>query len=363
MKLGPFVLRPQFKRAGNITEYEMHLKKKSLWLKSVALAASTMVGGCTSATTEDPTRTVSEALEAVSNSSDAVEVADLLRGLNGPRVEAVEGFHCDTSPDITSVDVCGKSLPATVKLEWTDCAAPRRGGGGGRGGHPRGGPPPSGGADGGQLPPPPPGGGERMMGGGGHARGPSSGTVEIASTYSTPDGCEGAIVQEQSVSFQISRAGEDGSVSTAQGTTASTLTLVADAPPQKKATQADVTRTLTDASGAVVRSVHLTGAMSVEFSSDTPPTRTINGAYAEAFADGTQGSVTLAAIVRPPRNVCPWPVSGTLTRTTADGASHTLVFGPECGDATLDGAEVELPEHQRPERPRPQQPRPEQSGY
>ena len=349
----------------------MHMKKKSLWLKSVALVASAMVGGCTGATTEDPTTTVSEALEAASNSSDAVEVADLLRNLKGPRVEAVEGFHCDSSPDITYVDVCGKSLPATVKLEWTDCAAPRRGG---KGGHPRGGPPPSGGADGGMPPPPPgggrggmpppPGGGERGMGGGGHAHGPSSGTVEIASTYSTPDGCEGAIVQEQSVSFQISRTGEDGSVSTAQGTTASTLQLVADAPPRKKATQADVTRTLTDASGAVVRSVHLTGAMSVEFSSDTPPTRTINGAYAEAFADGTQGSVTLAAIVRPPRNVCPWPVSGTLTRTTADGQSHTLVFGPECGDATLDGTAVELPEHQRRERaPRPEQPRPEQPGY
>jgi hypothetical protein len=339
----------------------MHMKKKSLWLKSFALAASTVVGGCTSATTEDPTTTVSEALEAASNSSDAVEVADLLRGLNGPQVEAVEGFHCDASPDITYAEVCGKSLPATVKLEWTDCAAPQRGG---RGGHPRGGPPPSGGADGG-MPPPPPGGGEGgRMGGEGHAHGPSSGTVEIASTYSTPEGCEGAIVQEQSVSFQISRTGEDGSVATAQGTTASTLQLVADAPPQKKATQADVTRTLTDASGAVVRSVHLTGAMSVEFSSDTPPTRTINGAYAEAFADGTQGSVTLAAIVRPPRNVCPWPVSGTLTRATADGQSHTLVFGPECGAATLDGTAVELPEHQRRERPRPeQQPRPEQGGY
>ena len=98
----------------------------------------------------------------------------------------------------------------------------------------------------------------------------------------------------------------------------------------------------------MVSSVHLTGSMSVEFSSDTPPVRTINGSYIEASHDGTEGTVTLENIVRTPRNVCRWPTSGTLTRTTSDGQTHTLTFGPDCGTATLDGTAVELPDHGAP---------------
>ena len=173
--------------------------------------------------------------------------------------------------------------------------------------------------------------------------GPSSGTVDTAYTYSSGGDCASALTRNQTVTFQISRTAEDGSVSTVQGNTSSSSVLVANAPPQQKATQADVTRTMTDAAGAVVNSVHLTGSMSVAFSSDTPPVRTINGSYTEAYLDGTQGTVTLQDIVRPPRNVCPWPTSGTLTRADADGTSHSLVFGPDCGAATLDGTVVDLP--------------------
>jgi hypothetical protein len=156
--------------------------------------------------------------------------------------------------------------------------------------------------------------------------------------------CAGDVTQNQTVSFQITRTDSDGAVATEQGTSSSSAVLVSGAPPQKKATQADVTRTLTDASGAVVSSVHLVGSLSTEFSSDTPPTRTINGSYSEDFQDGTTGTVTLENLVRPPRNVCPWPTSGTLTRTSSDGTSHVLVFGPDCGTATLDGTAVDLPQ-------------------
>jgi hypothetical protein len=168
--------------------------------------------------------------------------------------------------------------------------------------------------------------------------------VDIAYAYTAPADCAGAVKQDQTVTFQISRTGEDGSVSTVQGTTSSGAEIVGDAPPQQKTTQADVTRSRTDASGTVVSSVHLTGSMSVVFSSDTPPTRTVNGSYTEALLDGTQGTVTLENIVRAPRNVCRWPTSGTLTRVTG-GETHTLVFGPDCGTATLDGTVVELPDH------------------
>jgi len=320
-----------------------HGNEGSRWFGGIALIAGVLVAaGCGSAT-EDTTAAVSQAVESASDSSDAVEVSNLMRGLRALRPQAVEGFHCDPSPDITHVEVCGKTLPASIQLSWTDCAAPQRPAGGGR---PAGLPPPPRGGGTGGTPPPSADGGTRPPRGGegcGPAHsGPSSGTVSITYLYSAAEDCSGPITQDQSVTFQISRTAEDGSVSTVQGNTASSAELVGDAPPRQKQTNADVTRTLTDASGVVVRSVHLTGAVSVEFSSDTPPTRTINGSYTEEQLDGSRGTVTLQNIVRPARSVCPWPTSGTLSRATSAGQTHALVFGPECGAATLDGTAVEL---------------------
>ena len=329
-----------------------HGNKGSQWLGAVALMVGTMTVGCGSSSrtsTTDATSDVSQAVEATSDSSDAVEVASLLHGLDKLRPQAIEGFHCDASPEITTVDVCGKTLPATVHLEWTDCAPPARpegpgGGGGGGGGGGR--PPPQDGAgsqvrgqsfDGGAR------GGGRPPGGRGPG-GPTSGTVDIVNAYEASEDCTGAVTQNQTVTFEVSGTNADGEVSTVKGTTASTSELVDGAPPRQKSTQADVTRTRTDADGTVVQSVRLEGSLSVAFSTDTPPVRTIDGAYTETALDGSQGTVTLAGIVRPSRDVCPWPTGGTLTRTTADGTSHVITFGPECGDGTLDGAELSLPD-------------------
>ncbi|MFL5343466.1 MAG: hypothetical protein ACJ8AT_01665 [Hyalangium sp.] len=326
-------------------------KKGGQWLGAIALVAGALTAsGCSAASpAEDTTAVVSQTVEAASDSSDAVEVSSLMRGLNALHADAVEGFHCDSSPDITYVTVCGKSLPATVHLDWTGCAAPARPEGGKHGGGAPGGgsgnnpPPPQDGAGGHGGPG---GGGGAPEGGkvcGGPNFGPSTGTVDITYTYSSEGDCANDVTQNQSVSFQISRTADDGSVSKEEGTTSSVATLVASGPPQQKQTQADVTRTHTDASGAVVSSVHLTGSMSTAFSSDTPPIRTVNGTYTEVLLDGSQGTVTLADIVRAPRNVCHWPTSGTLTRASSDGTTHTLVFGPDCGTATLDGTAVQLP--------------------
>ena len=357
-----------------------------LWL-GMTLFTGMLAGGCgagsssTTSVTQDATTMVAQTVESTSDATDAVEAASLMRGLHALRSNAVEGFHCDTEPDITNITVCGKSLPATVHLEWASCAAPGKPGGGGGGGGPGGDgprPPPGGGGGGGQGgdgPRPPPGGGGSGGGtppggrgngeappasgegkeGGGPRFGPSSGMVDIAYTYTAAGDCSGSVTQDQSVTFEISRTDDDGAVSTVKGTTSSSALLIADAPPQKKATAANVTRTLTDASGTVVRSVHIQGAMSTDFSSDTPPVRTVNGSYTEAFLDGTQGTVTLANVVRPPRHVCPWPISGTLTRGASD-TTHTLVFGPDCGAATLDGTAVDLSAGREPDRGPPKGP-------
>ena len=110
-----------------------------------------------------------------------------------------------------------------------------------------------------------------------------------------------------------------------------------------ESTQVDVTRTRTNADGTVAGTVHIVGALTVAFSSDVPPVRTINGSYTEDSSEFGQATVTLTDIVRPPRFVCPWPVSGTLTRVAADGTTHAVVYGPDCGSATLDGTAVTMP--------------------
>jgi hypothetical protein len=301
----------------------------SLWLAAV-LAAS----GCSSSdTSEDTTSAVSQAVEETSDATDSADVASLLHGLNALRPQAVEGFHCDSSPDVTTVDVCGKALPATVHLEWTGCA-----GGGGRGG---------------QRPPPPAADGSTSTKGSAEGcktpgSGPSDGVVDITYTYSAAEDCTGDVTREQAVTFEIKRTAEDGTVATLSGTSSASAVLAASGPPQQKATKADVTRTTTDAAGTVTKSVRLVGEMATAFSSDTPPTRTINGSYVETLLDGSSGTVTLADVVRTPRDVCRWPTGGTLTRALSDGTSHVLAFGPECGAATLDGTAVELPERQGP---------------
>ena len=127
---------------------------------------------------------------------------------------AVEGFHCDASPDITYVDVCGTepaghgpprvdglrgARAARSRRRWPAAAAPR------------GGAPPAGTR---RCRPwavdaavaarcPFLGGGDKGKEGGhgGPHGGPSSGTVDITYTYTPPTGCEGAVTQDQAVTF------------------------------------------------------------------------------------------------------------------------------------------------------------------
>jgi hypothetical protein len=149
------------------------------------------------------------------------------------------------------------------------------------------------------------------------------------------------VISEQST-FQITRTRPDGASIAVQGTASSTSTRDPAASTVSKQTTTDTTRTTTDASGSV-QSVHVTGSLSVVIDrSSGTPVRTVNGTVHAAYSDGTTSSVTLTDVVRSAS--CPWPVSGTIVRTAADGTTHTLVFGPSCGEATLDGSAVTLAE-------------------
>lgn len=53
-------------------------------------------------------------------------------------------------------------------------------------------------------------------------------------------------------------------------------------------------------------------------------------------------TIQIVDLVRPPRQTCRWPTSGSVIRTDADGTVHTLTYGPACGQATLDGQDISL---------------------
>src|SRR5438874_2314610 len=74
---------------------------------------------------EDP---IVAASAALSDSSDAAEAPEMAGLMGGARVEPTpgvfEGFHCDRNPVITYADVCGRSYPSQIHLQWSACSPP-----------------------------------------------------------------------------------------------------------------------------------------------------------------------------------------------------------------------------------------------
>src|SRR6185369_4462559 len=107
-----------------------------------------------------------------------------------------------------------------------------------------------------------------------------------------------------------------------------------------------VTRVDRDAAGATTRTTELSGQVSESFDGSGPsPVRTISGTLDRTRDDGATSTLTVTGVALPAPSVCRWPTAGTIVETAAGGTTHTLVFGPACGQATLDGAAVTLPEH------------------
>jgi len=287
-----------------------------------------VVSGCGLFGGEDATAAVAEAIEPASNATDSPEMAGLLGGLGmigAPGPDAVEGFRCDESPDVTNVTVCDKQFPSSIHLEWTGCStAPP--------------PPPDGAPTQGHRGPPGGPGGPGMI------DGTSTGSVDVnlqvALDPSTECGA-GAVYQlQQSTTFEVQRSASNGFSASASGTSTSTATLGPDG--ETKTTQLDVTRSFSDGSDEG-RSMHLTGETTSTFNASSGAlVRTVNGNLQASLSDGNSFTIQIVDLVRPAPWVCRWPTSGSIIRTAADGTSHTLVYGPECGQATLDGEDITL---------------------
>ncbi len=199
----------------------------------------------------------------------------------------------------------------------------------------------------GSMPPPPSGPGPA------HSPFTSTGTVDVVSTTTAQGECSDStqLDVQQQATYNIQHTTSDGEITTLTGTVTSSDSHTKGSGPQSQSSTFDTTRTRVDSSGNTVDSVHVTGTLQSAFSqSGDTRTHTSNGTLTLTGTDGTVSTVTLTDVVRVPRETCDWPTSGTISRA-ADGAAHVLVFGPACGQATLDGEAVTLPSHGGPGGP------------
>src|SRR5687767_9161762 len=93
-------------------------RRTEMTFKARLIAAALLATGCSAGdTSEDPMVT---AAEAISDAQTSEIPAGMLEFLAGPPMDdrrwEHEGLHCDTTPERTTVEVCGKSFPAELHL-------------------------------------------------------------------------------------------------------------------------------------------------------------------------------------------------------------------------------------------------------
>lgn len=305
----------------------------------IVAAAALLATGCTQQDiTEDATVATAAAIAEAQATEVPLELQLAQVNTRPPDVRrwTHEGLKCDTTPTQATVDVCGETYPSEIHLDWSGCQLEGFSREGRRG-------------------PPPTSPGSTTTSGGGATRSPvtSEGTVDVVSTTTAQAECSDStpIDVQQQATYNIQHTREDGEITTISGTVTSTASHSAASGPLGQSSTFDTTRTRVDASGNTVDSVHLLGTLQSSFSqSEDARTHTSNGTLTVIEADGTHSTVTLTDVVRVPRETCDWPLSGSISRT-ADGGGHVLVFGPECGQATLDGEAITLPSHGGPGGP------------
>lgn len=271
--------------------------------------------------------------------SDSALVLQLAGFTGGPAVAAPSPGstlpqRCDTTPDVVSQVVCAVSVPESMHFEWTGCGAP-----------PGDGPAPP---DDFSCP--------------NHAGVPqgeevhSQGTMDITNTVSLGPvtggggaqaiiGCDSTseLTWEQHVDLAMERSGRFGNTASLKGTADTKGTHSLDAQVLSLETALDMTRTLKNDGGEVLRSVRMEGKVSTVMDRGVmPPVRTMNGSMRMDMGEGETGQVELREVERQAPMVCFWPVAGTMVRTDSEGVAHHLVFGPGCGEATLDGEGISL---------------------
>lgn len=304
------------------------LRPLLLLLPAVAIAACS-AGGSSSSSSSPVSDTLSadeSALSATLGASDAA-YGPMMGGGPAAGPCGMGGPGC--MPDVTvleTADVCGHQVPSKVQIDW-NCTAPD-----------------------------------------GHAGVTGSDLVE---TTLTPDTCPATQVAiEQQITIDETRTFDDKSdhvtgTSTASWTQAPpppppTSTPAPGSTPPPPPPPADRSMTLdlhvvSTQGSTTVHDAQITGSRDVAFddagTQDDPSDDSVvlNGenhvqdAAQDVKADSSDTDVTRV------RDCC-WPISGTSTLSlgllsdpTAPVETHTLTFGPSCGDATRDGQAITFP--------------------
>jgi hypothetical protein len=280
------------------------------------LAGVLLSGGCGTEEVEEPMVAETEALAAVHEAGRLGEhggpqgAGPIMGPLPGLGVG--EGFQCDSTPEVTNLELCGRTLPGTLHLEWTGCTLQ---------------PPPG-------MPPPPDGASAPV----------SDGTIDVAHTVTLESGAECAAEAlyrfAHTRAFSTSRTDPRGGSSSVQGTLTTTSVHGLEATQFTATETLDVLRRMQRPDGQA-HEVRLQGTQEVAVDT-VAHTRTVSGSLAVTGPEDRSASLELSGVRHVPPPECRWPVAGSVRRVESDGSSHTLEYGPECGTARLDGQPVQL---------------------
>lgn len=255
------------------------------------------------------------AAEALSRSTNIVQIQELgglhmLDGLAQWKVKVGPAL-CDEQPKVEIQQHCGRKLPAKVVFEWQGCDAL--------------GPPQANGAEG---------------------AAPSSGKVTISTALSSDaaEPCaEGATWNiDRIATVAIEHEAADGRRIVMNGHFEMAGMRALGGDTFEGQISIDSTRRIFDADGEVVREMKMSGELTNAYEQRNDIlTRIVNGIMNVTTPRGDSGEMVFSEVALPDPETCRWPLAGTVTRTL-DDTSHRLVFGPNCGSATLDGEVVDL---------------------
>lgn len=246
--------------------------------------------------------------------------AQLAGDISGPTGQQPPKIYCDAVPDVTFEDVCGMDQIVTAHVAWSGCSLQ---------------PPPSGDAQ--QQPPQQ----EQVV---------TSGIIDTAVTIDEAV-CSPVttVTFTRTTDFSITKKTSRGEDTTAgnvgvEGTQAL-------APGDISRTMAlDVTASVAATDGTR-KGFALKGDLNIAVKNEPnkPPVTSLDGKL-DRSGDAPE-SLTLTGVEQGDPKTCRFPMKGQITRDLPDGQKHTLVFGPSCGDATLDGKKISL----NPQPPQQQQ--------
>lgn len=268
---------------------------------TLALALALAPSAC-APDAQDPSVTAAASLQ---RSLEVDAVLDLL-GPDGPVAgdRLPLGLACDASPEVIIASVCERDLVHEAHFAWTDCVVEQPG----------------------DRPDP-----------------TSSGSLDLSRDVVAEAGC-GAVTITDAATFAVNLEFGDDRRAEMTGTldAVSTRDLAADTFTRSVALTASRTMFIGD---DAARSIDLAGTLDITITAgddDEGPVRTVDGALSMTRADDEGAAIALHGVVHRPRSDCAWPTAGELVRSTPEGDSVTLVFGPACGEASLDGEPIDL---------------------